>query len=528
MTKNLLRLNTGQRHSIRRKVYDEVVVDGETLTIEDVVAVARNNVIVTIPEKTKKKVKRARKTLECLVKEKKTIYGVTTGFGSLGNVAVSPRDIKQLQVNLIRSHSSGVGKPLSRDLTRAVMLLRANTLAKGYSGVRLETLETLVKMINKKVHPIIPEKGSVGASGDLAPLSHMVLVIIGEGEAEYQGIVTSGKEAMKKAGISPITLDIKEGVALNNGTQMMTAIAAVAVHDSENLMHTAEVAAAMSLEALCGIADAFDEKIHSVRPHEGQVESARNIRRLLSGSKLVKLGDEAAKETKYTQDPYSLRCIPQVLGSVRDAINYIKGVVEVEINSATDNPLVFSEDRSCLSGGNFHGQPISAIMDFLAIVLTTVGNFSERRIARLIDGNLSKGLPAFLIYDKARKGLQSGFMTLQYTAAALASENKSLAHPASVDSIPTSANFEDFVSMGPIAARKAVEILRNTEYIIAIELLSAAQGVEFRGPRRLGKGTRMAYILIRKMSPPLKEDRAVYKDIETIMVLIRKRKFSGN
>jgi len=503
-----------------------IVIDGETLTIEDVVAVAHSNAAVTISEKAKRKVTQARETLEGLVKGKKIIYGVTTGFGALGNVAISSRDIRKLQVNLIRSHSSAVGKPLSRDVTRALMLLRANTLAKGYSGVRLETLETLVQMINKGVHPVIPEKGSVGASGDLAPLSHMVLVMIGEGEAEYQGVVMSGKEAMKKADISPLVLDVKEGVALNNGTQMMTAIAALAVHDAEKLVQTAEVAAAMSLEALCGIIDAFDEKIHSVRPHKGQVESAENIRRLLSGSKLVKPSMDAVKENKYPQDPYSLRCVPQVLGSIRDAINYVKSVVEVEINSATDNPLVFAEERVCLSGGNFHGQPIAAVMDYLAIALATIGNFSERRTARLIDEKLSRGLPAFLIPDKAKRGLQSGFMTLQYTAAALASENKSLAHPASVDSIPTSANFEDFVSMGPIAARKAAEILKNTEYIVAIELLSAAQGIEFRGTNKLGKGTKAAYNLIRKQVPPLKEDRVVYKDIEAIRTLIQREEFS--
>jgi len=504
----------------------KVVIGGETLTVQDVVAVARDNATVTISEKAKKKVRQARKTLEQLVKNNKIIYGVTTGFGALGNVAIPPKDIMQLQVNLIRSHSSGVGKPLCRDVTRAVMLLRANTLAKGYSGVRLETLETLVQMINKGVHPVIPEKGSVGASGDLAPLSHMVLVMIGEGEAEYQGMVMRGKEIMEKVDISLLTLDVKEGVALNNGTQIMTAVAALAVHDAENLVQTAEVAAALSLEALCGIVDAFDEKIHSIRPHKGQIETAKNIRRLVSGSKLVKPSSETVREDKYPQDPYSLRCIPQVLGTVRDVISHVKSVVEVEINSATDNPIVFAEEHVCLSGGNFHGQPISAAMDYLAIALTTIGNFSERRTARLIDEKLNRGLPAFLISEKARRGLQSGFMTLQYTAAALASENKSLAHPASVDSIPTSANFEDFVSMGPIAARKTAEILRNTEYIVAIELLSAAQGVEFRGATKLGKGTGAAYNLIRKKVPALKEDRAVYNDIETAKTLVRNEEFS--
>lgn len=503
----------------------KIVIDGEILTIEDVVAVARHDAVVTVSEKAKKKVGQARESLERLVKEKKTIYGVTTGFGAFGNVDIPPKDLKRLQVNLIRSHSSGVGKPLSRDVTRALMLLRANTLAKGYSGVRLVTLETLVQMINEGVHPVIPEKGSVGASGDLAPLSHMVLVMIGEGEAKYRGIVMTGRQAMRKAGIQPLELDVKEGVALNNGTQMMTAMAALAVHDAENLVQTAEVAAALSLEALCGILDAFDKRIHSVRPHKGQVESAKNIRRLLANSRLVKPSSEAVRENNYPQDPYSLRCVPQVLGSVRNSIGYVKSVVEVELNSATDNPLVFAEDGVCLSGGNFHGQPISAAMDFLAIALTTIGNFSERRTARLIDESLSRGLPPFLIPDKSKRGLQSGFMTAQYTAAALASENKSLGHPASIDSIPTSANFEDFVSMGSVAARKAGEILGNTEYIVAIELLSAAQGIEFRGAHKLGKGTKVAYKLIRGKVAPLDEDRTIFKDIDAIRVLLQEGEF---
>ncbi len=502
-----------------------VVIDGETLTIEDVVAVARYNVPVIMSEREEKKVVQARETLERLVDEKKRIYGVTTGFGALGNVYISPEDMRELQANLIRSHSSGVGKPLNREVTRALMLLRANTLAKGYSGVRLETVKTLVRMINEGVHPIIPEKGSVGASGDLAPLSHMVLVMIGEGEAEYDGVILDGKEAMKNADIPSIVLDVKEGVALNNGTQLMTAIAALAVHDAWNLVKTAEVAAAMSFEALCGIIDAFDEKIHKVRPHRGQIESAKRVLALLSGSKLAK-GGGAARENGYLQDPYSLRCIPQVLGSVRSAIEHIESVVKVEINSATDNPLVFAEDRQCLSGGNFHGQPISAAMDYLAIVVAIVGNFSERRTARLIDKNLSRGLPAFLIPQKSKSGLQSGFMTLQYTAAALASENKSLVHPASADSIPTSANFEDFVSMGPIAARKAAEILRNVEYIVAIELLCAAQGVEFRGSDNLGKGTRAAYNLVRKRVRALREDRVLHTDIESVKSLIQTEEFA--
>ena len=499
----------------------KVYVDGETLTIEDVASVARQNVKVEIPKKTKDKVRRCRRFLERLVKEKRVVYGVTTGFGALANISVPSKDMKKLQSNLIRSHSTGVGKPVDRDIVRAMMLLRVNTLAKGNSGIRLETLETLVEMLNKGVHPIIPEKGSVGASGDLAPLSHMTLVLMGEGRAEYQGRLMSGRKAMEKAGIRPVKLGVKEGVALNNGTQFMTAIAALAIYDAERLVEAAEVAAALSLEALGGISDAFDERIHRARPHEGQIATAQNIRLLTAGSKLITSGEKAAEEGKYPQDPYCLRCTPQILGAVRDVLAYVRRVIETEINSATDNPLVFAEDELCLSGGNFHGQPVALAMDVLGTALATVGNIAERRIARLIDENLSRGLPAFLISEKAKKGVQSGFMAVQYTAAALASENKVLAHPASVDSIPTSANFEDFVSMGSAAARKAVEILHNVEYIVAIELLCAAQGADFRGPNKLGKGTKAAYSLIRKRVAPLKEDRVMHKDIEAVRQLIR-------
>jgi histidine ammonia-lyase len=503
---------------------EKVVIDGETLTIEDVVNVARKYAQVELSEKARKKIEYSCQVLGQLI-EKNAIYGVNTGFGAFGNVIIPTKEIKKLQVNLIRSHSTGVGDPLKTEITRALMLLRANTLSKGFSGIRLETLNTLIQMLNKKVHPIIPEKGSVGASGDLTPLSHMALVMIGEGEAEYNGQVFDGKEAMRRAKISPITLDVKEGVALINGTQMMTAIAALLINDAENLVRTAEVAAALSLEALCGIIDAFDERIQNVRPHKGQKLTAENIRRLVSGSKLIKTGQEAIKDSGYTQDPYTLRCIPQVIGSTRDIVDYIRKIIEIEINSATDNPLVFQQ--ACLSGGNFHGQPISTSMDFLAIALATIGNYSERRIARLVDVNLSRGLPSFLVPTEKNQGLQSGFMTLQYTAAALASENKTLAHPASIDSIPTSANFEDFVSMGPIAARKAAEILHNAQFIIAIELISAAQGVEFRGLNKLGRLTRKAYNILRGEVERLTEDRVMSIDIQAVAGLIQDCMFAN-
>jgi len=501
----------------------KVFIDGETLTIEDVVAVARGYAQAVIPQNVRERVEKCRQIVEEFVKEKKVVYGVTTGFGALGSVIIPLESIKELQSNLIRSHSVGVGKPLEKDVTRALMLLRANTLAKGNSGVRLKTLETLVQMINKGVHPVIPEKGSVGASGDLAPLSHMTLVMMGEGEAKYKGKIMSGKEAMEKARISPVKLDSKEGLALINGTQVMTATGLLALYDAERLIKTAEIATAMSLEALSGISDAFDERIHRVRPHPGQITSAQNIRSLISGSQIIKPSKEVIGESgmRPPHDPYCLRCASQVLGSVRDAIAYVRKVVEVEVNSATDNPLIFVEDKECLSGGNFHGQAISVAMDLLGIALAVVGNLSERRIARLTDENLSGGLPAFLIHKEVEKGIHSGFMSAQITAAALASENKALAHPASVDSIPTSANFEDSVSMGPIAARKTMEILRNAEYIVAIELLCAAQGIDFRGSDRLGKGTGVAYSMIRKRMPVLKEDRVMCRDVEAMVELIR-------
>jgi histidine ammonia-lyase len=503
----------------------EVQIDGEHLTIEDVVKVARENASVVIPEKVKTRVRKCRKFLEELVKKNEVIYGVNTAFGALSNITILQEETKKLQLNLIRSHSTGVGEPLSPEVVRALMLLRANTLAKGYSGIRLETLETLVEMLNKGVHPIVPSKGSVGASGDLAPLSHMVLVLMGEGKAEYKGEVMNGKEAMEKAGIKPVQLEFKEGVALNNGTQLITAIAALTVYDAENLISTAEAAAALSLEALLGVADAFDEKIHKVRPHAGQAKTAKNIREMITGSKLIQTGKEAMKGTGRPHDPYSLRCTPQVLGAAREAITYARKVVEIEINSATDNPLVFPDDGVCLSGGNFHGQPLSIAMDTLGMALAIAGNISERRIARLLDEKLNNGLPAFLIPPEAKAGLNSGLMTTQYTAAALASENKVLAHPACVDSIPTSANFEDFVSMGATAAQKATKILQNTQYIIAIELLCATQAIDLRGPEKLGKGTKAIYKKVRKITPMIKEDEVISQHIEKIKQAITKGLF---
>ncbi len=505
----------------------KIVIDGKTLTIHDIVQVARRDTRVVISAEARSRINESRRVLKKIVEKDQVIYGVNTGFGELSNFGISPKEIKQLQSNLIRSHAAGVGKRLSTEIVRALMLLRANTLAKGYSGVRIRILETLLEMLNKGVTPIIPSKGSVGASGDLAPLSHMILVLMGEGEAEYRSKILDGKEAMRSAEIEPIQLEFKEGLALNNGTQLMTAIAALVIYDAQTLIETSEAATALSLEALLGIRDAFDERIHRVRPHIGQVETARRIRSMIVGSSLVHTGREAMSGRQHPHDPYSLRCAPQVLGTSRDIVEYAEKVVRIEANSATDNPLVFPEDEICLSGGNFHGQPISLALDMLGIALTITGNISERRTARLIDEKLNNGLPAFLIPSEAKAGLNSGLMTVQYTAAALASENKILSHPACVDSIPTSANFEDFVSMGATAALKTLQILENTEYIIAIELLCAAQALEFRGIEKLGKETRKAYEIIRETVPRIKKDRVLSEDIERIRQIIRKGAFAN-
>jgi histidine ammonia-lyase len=489
------------------------IIDGESLSIEDLVAVARGKIPIVLSEESKKKIINSRKIVERFVEEGKVVYGVTTGFGHFKNEVISKEQTEELQENLIRSHSVGVGCTLAEEIVRAAMLLRANSLAKGHSGVRLEVVETLCEMLNKKVHPVIPEKGSVGASGDLAPLSHMVLVLIGEGEAIFNGKRISGKEAMKSAAIEPIKLSYKEGLALNNGTAVMTAIGGLVVYDAENLLKCADIAAAMTLEALLGTEKAFDEKIHKLRPHSGQIKCAENIRRLIHNSEILEYHPKVEK----VQDAYTLRCIPQVHGAVRDAIEYAKKVVEIEINSVTDNPLIFTNPPEALSGGNFHGEPIAIAMDVVGIALSEIANISERRIARIVDPNLNKGLPAFLVH---KGGLNSGYMIAQYTAAALVSENKILAHPASVDSIPTSANQEDHVSMGTIAARKAKQILENAETVIAIEILCAAQGMDFRLPLKGGEGTRIVHEYIRDHVPHLLKDRILKPEVEKVQKMI--------
>ncbi len=488
-----------------------VAIDGESLSIDDVVRVARHGEAVTLTDEARSKIQQSREVIERAIREGRTVYGVNTGFGDLANVSIASEDVAALQVNLIRSHSVGVGEPFPTEVVRGMMLLRANALAKGYSGARLETVETLVEMLNRHVTPIVPQQGSVGSSGDLAPLAHMVLVMIGEGEAFYEGERFSGAEAMKRAGIAPIELQAKEGVALINGTQPMTAVGTLAVYDALQLVRDATIAGAMSLEALRGTRVAYDDRIHKIRPHEGQIDAARALLKVLQDSEINKSHADCGK----VQDAYSLRCYPQVLGASIDAIRYVQSVLETEINSATDNPLVFP-DGDVISGGNFHGQPVALVMDFLGIALSEIGNIAERRINRLVDSKLS-GLPAFLTTNS---GLQSGMMIAQYTAAALVSENKVLAHPASVDSIPTSAEQEDHVSMGTIAARKARSILQNVRNVIALEFLCAAQGIDLLAPLKPSPPLAEAHRVIRSKVPTLTDDRPLYLDVAKIAELM--------
>lgn len=494
---------------------NRVFINGNNLTIEDVVNVCRNNYEVIITEEAIINVKKSRELVDKLVDEGKISYGITTGFGRFSDVAISREDSKLLQENLIISHSCGVGNPLSEDTVRAIMLLRVNNLAKGYSGIRLETLQTLVDMINKGVHPIIPEKGSLGASGDLAPLSHMVLTMIGEGEAIYKGERMPSKWAMEKSGISIMdSLSSKEGLALINGTQVMTAIGLLATYDAMNLLKTADIAYCLTMEALNGITCAMDERVHKIRPHQGQINTAKNILDILKGSEMTSKQGEIR-----VQDAYSLRCTPQIHGASKDAIEYVMNKINIEINSVTDNPIIFANEEEIISGGNFHGQPIALSFDFLGIALSEIANISERRLEKLVNPALNHGLPAFLVNHG---GLNSGFMIVQYSAASLVSENKVLAHPASVDSIPSSANQEDHVSMGTIAARKARDIMENARKVIAMEILSAAQAIDLRGKKRLGIGTEAAYSVVREHTSFVDKDRIMYIDINTIEDVIKK------
>ncbi len=492
-----------------------IQINGKNLTIEQVVQVARHFEKVEIAPEAYQRMEKSRQLVEKMVEEEQVVYGITTGFGQFANVSISSDKLDQLQENLILCNTAGVGKPFAEEIVRGMMLLRANSLVMGNSGIRPMVVETLLEMLNKRVHPVVPEKGSVGASGDLAPLSHMILVLMGKGEAYYQGEVLPGSIAMEKAGIKPVKLKAKEGLSLCNGTQAMTSVGTLAVYDAMNLAKIADIAGALSAEALEAIKDAFDHKIHAIRPHSGQIETAKNLRKLLEGSEIIETSDHCR-----VQDAYTLRCMPQVHGASKDAINYVKSVIETEINSVTDNPLVFPDEEQVLSGGNFHGQPVALVMDFLGIALSELANISERRIERLTNSALSNGLPAFLTEDG---GINCGFMIAQYTAASLVSENKVLAHPASVDSIPTSANQEDHVSMGTTAARKAREILENAQNVLAIELLCASQGIDFR-KKKPAPRTNAVYNMVRERVSKLGDDRELYPDIEKIVDLIKEEK----
>lgn len=488
-----------------------VEITGNDLTLEEIVAVSRQYAKVTLNQEAVERINDSRKIVEDIVSEGRVVYGITTGFGKFCDKFIPREESKKLQRNLIISHAVGAGEMFDEDIVRAIILLRINNLAKGYSGIRLETIETMMALLNKRVTPRIPQKGSLGSSGDLVPLAHMVLPMLGLGEATYEGAVYHGAKAMELANIPIIELTEKEGLALINGTQVMTAVGALTVYDALNLMEIADIAAAMSFEAQSGILDALDRRIHEVRPHPGQLKSAQTIQELLVGSKNVTRQGEIR-----VQDAYSLRCAPQVHGASRDAIHYVKERVEIEINSVTDNPIIFKETSEGISGGNFHGQPMALSFDFLGIALAELADISERRIERMVNSALS-GLPAFLI---EKGGVNSGFMIVQYTAAALVSENKILAHPASVDSIPSSANQEDHVSMGTIAARKARDIMKNSRRVLAIELMCACQAIDLRGDKGMGEGTNAVYRLIRKYVKKLDEDRPLYGDINTCENLI--------
>lgn len=488
-----------------------IYINGDNLTIEQVIDVVRHRKPVSLDPKQTDKVNASQHKVHKLLQEDKVVYGITTGFGKLADTVISQQEVVELQQNLILSHSSGVGTPLAIEVVKAMMLLRANALMKGHSGIRLEVIKLLIEMLNKEVIPVVPSQGSVGASGDLVPLAHLVLVMLGQGEANYRGETISGKEALDRAGMKPVVLQAKEGLALINGTQCMTALGTLGAFDGETLLKVADVAAALTMEALAAIPDAFDDKIHELRPHPGQLASAYNVRKLLTGSGLVHRANRSR-----VQDAYSIRCVPQVHGASRDTLRYVQEVVLREINSVTDNPLIFTKENQVLSAGNFHGQPVALSMDFLGIALAELANISERRIERLVNPTLS-GLPAFLTTDS---GKNSGYMIAQYTAASLVSENKVLSHPASVDSIPTSANQEDHVSMGTIAARKMYDILTNTANVLAIELLCAAQAVEFSERKKLSPATLRVYRCIRQVVPKLVKDRMLAVEIKQVRQLI--------
>jgi len=495
-----------------------IILTGKDLNIESFIRVVKYREEVKISDKSIEKVHRASDFVGRVVEDEKPIYGINTGFGKLSDVPINKCDVAKLQKNLLMSHACGVGKPFNKEIVRGMMVLRVNALIKGYSGIRLETLALLLEMINKDVTPVVFEKGSLGASGDLAPLSHMSLPLIGLGEVFYEGERLPAEEGLKRANITPLkSLYAKEGLSLINGTQAMTSVGAMAIYEAEMLLKYANIAVSSTMESLRAIIDAFDPRIHDLRGHEGQIKMAKEIRDMLQGSTYI-----SAQGELRTQDAYSIRCTPQVHGAVYDAIKFVKEKVEIEMNAVTDNPIVFTDQEEVLSAGNFHGEPMAIPFDYLGIAMSELANISERRIERMVNPQLNEGLPAFLVKNP---GLNSGFMICQYSAASLVSENKVLSHPASVDSIPSSANQEDHVSMGTIGARKALEITRNARKVIAIELMTAMQAIDLREEHTLGKQVKKVYHKIRESIPFIENDTVMYYHIHKMDDLLKQDAF---
>jgi histidine ammonia-lyase len=517
---------------------NEIIIDGEGLTFEQVVTVAYGKPgqpVVALAEGARSNVRRAAEAVDTLLERGEIAYGITTGFGAFKDKIITRDEVELLQRNIVVSHAVGVGNPFDTATVRAIMLIRANTLARGFSGIRIETLELILEFLNRGVHPLIPEKGSLGASGDLAPLAHFACVLIGEGKAELNGEILSGSDVLAKAGLEPLTLKAKEGLALTNGTTVMTAVGLLETARAIRLAELADISGCLSLEALHGTVSAFDERIHALRPHPRQIDCARNLRRILAGSEFVRGFDPTN-----VQDAYTLRCMPQVHGACRDAVAYAEWLIKLELNAVTDNPLIFVSEPGeaapqggevgpdpvieVISGGNFHGEPLALAFDYLTIALSELGNIAERRIMRLTDeASNAHVLPAFLTEDG---GLNSGFMIVQYTAAALCTENKILSHPASVDTIPSSANVEDHVSMGATAALKLRQVAENLEQIIALELLCAAQAIDLRKrtagkEMALGSGTAPVYRTIRDRVPFVPQDTYLKDHIDSLIGIVR-------